>query len=231
MAAKKTAAKRKSTARKPAGPKKVTTLKVVTHSLGYTGTANAHPREYAWVRTDQVPSYRAGKETHFYIDGYTHVVRGGPTNSNITVRRATDEWETDAEKVGVFDETTMTITLDDPMEVGGKYAPPPGPFDDNAENRKVHKLEADAIRKVLDAMLEFDNLNQAVEAVKSITGSKSFTLNLLDNPQQLEELQATVDAAQPLIDAVQGLSAEQRKRVLRHAAHYYNIPKGSTSLR
>lgn len=123
--------------------------------------------------------------------------------------------------------SASTFELDYEVEIlEGDYVPPAARFDDVPENRKAIKAEATAITKVCEAMLAFDDRSSATAALK---GLNSFTVNPMT--ESVEDIAKRLESIQPILEAVQGLDAGAKQRVLRHAAHYYDIEKGATPLR
>lgn len=198
------------------------------------------PGETWYVQAEPVPQalldagFKEGEGYHFYV-------HGGP-GSGVEVASANSFSDyTKASKalrkelgnsggvIGTLGDDGQTIVLDKPVVVGSKGKIPPMPptaFDDTPERRAGIDAEVEAIRTLCYSMLQFEDVNAAVEG---LNGLQSFTVDPMVDT--IESVSAKLELAHSFTDVVAGLSDEAKKRVFRQVAHAFNIPKGLTSLR
>lgn len=122
-----------------------------------------------------------------------------------------------------------TITLDHDIalqEDANMDIPKDERFEDSKANRTKHQKEAAAIRKMMDLMLGFDNVEDAIALL-----GKTMNVGISSDLDAINEALANIERLRPFQDAVKGLDAAAVKRVHRHVAHAFDIPKGRTTLR
>lgn len=222
-----------ATRKKPTRAKKVPTeaKQFKWHVETGSGYGEATPTNGSWVVLEPMPKgFRSYTSAMLYI--YPESRTANRVQWNRYGTDAAPNSIHDGSEGVVIDYANHTITFTKAFEL--EPPPPPGPFDDSDERRAEIRKHSAAIRKAAEAMLEFDNVKEAAEAIGFVydenSVSRSFYMGT-DIDAEVADIKAKFEKARALDNAVHGLSRDEQKVVLRHLAHMFNIDKGVTSLR
>ena len=229
--------------RTSASPKPPTELKTFKWEPRYSDQAGPSPENGAWVTLDPQPDF--GSYTPEKSHVYFYPVSPQGTKNAYPLEwssylssaqadlgnRITGDERMDWDDVTV-DYDKQTVTFAKAIKVAPP--PPPGPFEDSDERRAVIRRHASAIRKAAEAMLAFEDQQEAAVAIGYVYDGNAETVRIdlsTDIEEAVAEAKSKMDKARGLHDAVKNLTDEDRKNVLRHLAHMFSIDKGLTSLR
>lgn len=238
MATSKTKTSRKRTVRKP--PEQAKTFKFTPRYNEDWPTAD----HGAWVELSPKPDFGTYSEEQSHVYLYPPSPQSGDRNKyplewssyiicgqrESGIELSNDgriDW--DGLKVD-YDKHTITL----PKALKLSPPPPPSPFEDTDERRAVIRAHVNGIRKAAEAMLVFEGQEEAAIAIGYVYDGNSESVRIdlnTDIEKAVAEAQAKMDKARPLHEAVKGLNDHDKKVVLRHLAHMFDIRKGLTNLR
>lgn len=205
------------------------TIQVIDYAKldrGWHGVEVIKDHEHIQFASNPADSYAPNEVIYLYKDGGPSFQHKVVLNNSIF-----GTLPNGSSMSGVADEKGV-VKVDGPIQTTKKtttpYTPPPGPFDDTPARRKAHQQETAAIRKVMDLMLECDNIDDATKVLQmQKNGTATVTITL----GETFELEAIIGTAEYINAAVKSFDDETKRRILRHAAHAFDIPKGNTWLR
>lgn len=193
------------------------------------------PDEGGWVTLTPAPKGNESKVLHVYIrpeDYHTPGQRLEWYSNVVSHQQGADiEFNTyyGSESAKV-DYDKRTITFAEPLALD-----PPPRTEDTQENQKLNQRHTRAMKGLLDACL----VGTKRDLIKLIQAYDNPVTATIRTSMSEAEVQAEVDriaearaAVQPIHDALKGIEdTNERKALLRHVAHVFDIPKGDTSLR
>ena len=222
-------------------PRKTRTQKTFQFTAQGGRTPQVDADHAGWVTLDPSPAGggESGTALHLYIRTEDEV--GGehdtkrlewyPTISErqreLGIEDFSSKWGSDDCTID-YDKGTITFAEDVKL-------PPPDRAANLVLNQKANKAHVRAMGKLLDVCLvgskrDLVKLIQAYDNPHSVSISSSMSDE--DIESHVAEVKEAREKVQGIHDALKGIdNASERKALLRHVAHVFDIPKGDTSLR